>query len=292
MRCEGPPFEFPGEAAADKRPPSRTSGLQARQGAAHFALPRISVSEYSSSAPPAGGNAASDFRLEARIKGRRYARAQSAGTSTVIATPSSVTRWQPQCCARKSAALGASLGVGPAPPVVCQAGPATPLPAPFLRGTAPPCSNLPAIPPHLRREESRQKCSGQAGHSRPHPLPAVGADSVGIPLRCTRHRLRRGDSARPDGREPSTFDPGMGRSVPDPGGSLPTHNVGLFRCSREPCVSLPRRSRARRPSRCQTPSGATLHFVPRPWLLGDSKPGCRPDGFKNGNDITRITDPP
>ena len=242
MRCEGPPFEFPGEAAADKRPPSRTSGLQARQGAAHFALPRISVSEYSSSAPPAGGNAASDFRLEARIKGRRYARAQSAGTSTVIATPSSVTRWQPQCCARKSAALGASLGVGPAPPVVCQAGPATPLPAPFLRGTAPPCSNLPAIPPHLRREESRQKCSGQAGHSRPHPLPAVGADSAGIPLRCTRHRLRRGDSARPDGREPSTFDPGMGRSVPGPGGSLPTHNVGLFRCSREPCVSLPRRS--------------------------------------------------
>lgn len=136
------------------------------------------------------------------------------------------------------------------------------------------------------------KPSGQAGHSRPHPLPAVGADSVGIPLRCTRHRLRRGYSARPDGREPSTFDPGMGRSVPGPGGSLPTHSAGLFRCSREPCVSLPRRSRARRPSRCQTPSGATLHFVPRPWLLGDSKPGCRPDGIKNGNDITRITDPP
>ena len=95
MRCEGPPFEFPGEAAADKRPPSRTSGLQARQGAAHFALSRISVSEYSSSAPPAGGKAASDFRLEARIKGRRYVRAQSAGTSNVCATPPSVTRWQP-----------------------------------------------------------------------------------------------------------------------------------------------------------------------------------------------------
>ena len=39
MRCEGPTFEFPGEAAEDKRPPSRTSGLQARQGAAHFAHP-------------------------------------------------------------------------------------------------------------------------------------------------------------------------------------------------------------------------------------------------------------
>ena len=186
-RCEGPPFEFPGEAAADKRPPSRTSGLQARQGAAHFALPRISVGGYSCSAPPAGGKAASDFRLEARIKGRRYARAQSAGTSTVSATPPSVTRWQPQCCTRKSAALGASLGVGPAPPVVCQAGPATPLPAPFLRGTAPPCSNLPAIPPHLCRDESRQKCSGQAGHSRPHPLPAVGADSVSHRRSALRH---------------------------------------------------------------------------------------------------------
>ena len=136
------------------------------------------------------------------------------------------------------------------------------------------------------------KPSGQAGHSRPLPLPAVGADSVGIPLRCTRHRLRRGHGARPDGHERFPFDPAMGRSGPGPGGSLPTHNVGLFRCSREPCVSLPRRSRARRPPLCQTPSGATLHFVPRPWLRGDSKPGCRPDGIKNGNDITRITDPP
>ena len=303
MRRERPPFECPREAAADKRPPSRTSGLQAHQGAAHCALPRISVGGSSSSAPPAGGTAASDFRLEARIKGRRYARAQSAGTSTVSASPPSVSRWGPRCSAGKSAALGASLRGGPAPPVVWQDEPATPLPAPFLRGTASPCHHLPAIPPHLRREESRRKCSGQAGHSRPHPLPAVGADSVSHrrsalrhsppPSSCAAcHRLRRGHSARPDGREPSTFGPGMGRSVPDPGGSLPTHNVGLFRCSREPCVSLPRRSRARRPSRCQTPSGATLHCVPRPWSLGDSKPGCRPDGIKNGNDITRITDPP
>ncbi len=181
MRCEGPPFEFPGEAAADKRPPSRTSGLQARQGAAHFALPRISVSGYSSSAPPAGGTAASDFRLEARIKGRRYARAQSAGTSTVIATPSSVTRWEPQCCAGKSAALGASLGVGPAPPVVCQAEPATPLPAPFLRGTAPPCSYLPAIPPGLVSfppcARSSLRC-GPCSSPKPQSLPGRQGTAV------------------------------------------------------------------------------------------------------------------
>ena len=53
----------------------------------------------------------------------------------------------------------------------------------------------------------------------------------------------------------------VGRSGPGPVGSLPTHSVGLFRCSREPCVSLPRRSRARRPSRCQTASRATLHSL-------------------------------
>ena len=53
----------------------------------------------------------------------------------------------------------------------------------------------------------------------------------------------------------------LGRSGPGPGGRLPSHNVGLFRCSREPCVSLPRRSRARRPSRFQTASRATLHSL-------------------------------
>ena len=297
MRCEGPPFEFPGEAAADKRPPSRTSGLQARQGAAHFALPRISVSEYSSSAPPAGGNAASDFRLEARIKGRRYARAQNATPQNVSASPPSVTRWQPQCSAGKSAALGASLGVGPAPPVVCQAEPATPLPAPFLRGTAPPCSNLPAIPPHLRREESRRKCSGQAGSGPPVRWrrqcqssqicsPAfASAQLLRCPpqtarfpphqRRCLCASVRRSVPVRGDRRathqRPLALTP-LSRSGSGPVGRLPSHNVGLFRCSREPCVSLPRRSRARRPSRCQTPSGATLHFVPRPMALADSQP--------------------
>jgi len=53
----------------------------------------------------------------------------------------------------------------------------------------------------------------------------------------------------------------LGRSGPGPGGRLPSHNVGLFRCSREPKVSLPRRSRARRPTRCQTASRATLHSL-------------------------------
>ena len=38
VSCEPSTTELPGEAAAGERPPSRTSGLQARQGAAHFAL--------------------------------------------------------------------------------------------------------------------------------------------------------------------------------------------------------------------------------------------------------------
>ena len=39
----------------------------------------------------------------------------------------------------------------------------------------------------------------------------------------------------------------LGRPGPGRGGRLPTLRAGLFRCSREPSVSLPRRSRARRP---------------------------------------------
>ena len=69
-RCEGPAFELPGEAAEDKQPPSRTSGLQARQGAAHFAHLRGTVSASSGIATPAVGTAASDFRFEARIRGQ------------------------------------------------------------------------------------------------------------------------------------------------------------------------------------------------------------------------------
>ena len=42
--------------------------------------------------------------------------------------------------------------------------------------------------------------------------------------------------------------PGSGR-----GGRLPPLHVGLFRCSREPEVSLPRRSRARRPHTARPP---------------------------------------
>ena len=63
------------------------------------------------------------------------------------------------------------------------------------------------------------------------------------------------------GRGRCSFDLAMGRSGPGPGGRLSALRAGLFRCSREPCVSLPRRSRARRPHLFQTASGATLHSL-------------------------------
>jgi len=124
----------------------------------------------------------------------------------------------------------------------------------------------------------RRGCRPAPAHSVRQPLRPSARDlSLGLrpllqslapvlrhclpPSHAARHPLRRRLGARPDGQERLTFDPAVGRSGPGPGESLPAHNVGLFRCSREPCVSLPRRSRARRPPRCQTLSGATLHSL-------------------------------
>ena len=56
----------------------------------------------------------------------------------------------------------------------------------------------------------------------------------------------REDRCTPHHRHPALTR--LGRPGPGPGGRLPSHIVGLFRCSREPEVSLPRRSRARRPT--------------------------------------------
>ena len=146
--------------------------------------------------------------------------------------------------------------------------------------------NLAAIPPGLCREESRQKPSGQPGGSRPgcwrrqcqSSLQGIKTFGLAALPRCQpqtapvpphqRRRLSasirrivpvRGNRHTP--HHPHLALTPLGRPGPGPGGRLPPHNVGLFRCSREPCVSLPRRSRARRPSRCQTASGATLHSL-------------------------------
>ena len=107
-------------------------------------------------------------------------------------------------------------------------------------------SRLPALPARIPRRPS------STAPERTHQRSRVGASNRRIvPVRGNRHTpLHRHLALTP-----------VGRSGPGPGGRLPSHNVGLFRCSREPCVSLPRRSRARRPSRCQTASRATLHSL-------------------------------
>jgi len=146
--------------------------------------------------------------------------------------------------------------------------------------------NLAAIPPGLCREESRQKPSGRPGSSRPGcrrrqcQSSFQGIKTFGLAAlpRCQpqtapvlphqRRRLSasirrivpvRGNRHTPHQHRCRAHK--VGRPGPGPGGRLPSHNVGLFRCSREPYVSLPRRSRARRPSRCQTASRATLHSL-------------------------------
>ena len=112
-QCEGYLFELPGDAPPGNEPPSRTSGLQARQGAQHFAQPSWDRHQDSGSASPAVGIAARDFRFAARrginckfvgAKCRHEYRHQD---STVI------TRFQPQCYASNLAGRAAKLRVGP-----------------------------------------------------------------------------------------------------------------------------------------------------------------------------------
>ena len=146
--------------------------------------------------------------------------------------------------------------------------------------------NLAAIPPGLCREESRQKPSGQPGHGRPgrwrrqcqSSLRGIKTFGLAAPPRCQpqtarfhphqrcclRASIRRSVPVRENRCTPhqrQCVAHTVSRSGSGPGGRLPSHIVGLFRCSREPKVSLPRRSRARRPHTCQTASRATLHSL-------------------------------
>ena len=165
MRCEGPTFELPGEAAADKQLPSGATRAPARRGAAHFA----------------GRKVPGTFSVS------RYSTIWSSLSVSVL-------------CG-KSAALGASLGVGPASKVVCRSKSATPPSSPFLLGTASPWSNLAAIPPGI----VSLRLDGSVSQSLPGvqdtAVPAVGADSVSHRrsvrqhtspprIRAASHRLR------------------------------------------------------------------------------------------------------
>ena len=170
----------------------------------------------------------------------------------------------------QSNALGASLGVGPAQKVSSRDKPASSPFAPFLLGTASPCYHLAASPPHLRRGKPRRKCSGRPGGSRSGCWRRHCQFGLRT-SRCPNHQRLRG-SARISvvasyfyskvstcSRRPSCPARTLvrrsqgGPSRPRPVRPSATHSVGLFRCSREPKVSLPRRSRARRPHAARPP---------------------------------------
>ena len=97
----------------------------------------------------------------------RYSWAQSATTRTVINLRRPGARWQPQCSASSPPPY--------APPVLGRLSQLLLLPgqATSRRVTAcgsavrSACLSPAAIPPHLCRDESRQKCSGQPGYGRP-----------------------------------------------------------------------------------------------------------------------------
>ena len=101
----------------------------------------------------------------------------------------------------ESAALGASLGVGPALKVVCRSKSATPPSSPCLLGTASPWLNLAAIPPGLASFLPASKKPQSLPGVQDTAAPAVGADSVSHRrsvrqltspprIRAASHRLR------------------------------------------------------------------------------------------------------
>ena len=108
VRCEGYPFELPGEAAAGKALPAGRDHPSLKPGAPHFARGYISVS------------ASSGAQSAAPHHQHQY--------STDRSPPGASAQFE------QPAALIASLGVGPAPYIGSPAELASPCPAPFLRG--------------------------------------------------------------------------------------------------------------------------------------------------------------
>ena len=117
--------------------------------------------------------------------------------SVINTRPPSPASTRKQC--QHPAALGASLGVGPAPKAVCQNESATPPLAPFLRGTAPPCVYLWAL---FRHTSAGKNPARSVAGTQSAADPAAGADSVSHRrsvrqltspprIRAASHRLRR-----------------------------------------------------------------------------------------------------
>lgn len=193
----------------------------------------------------------------------------------------------------------ASLRVGPPPNINWQDKPASPYLAPSLQGISfssgryssrhctPGAINvfalaLTVIPGSRAAEPSGHPESGPSGRWRSRSWlslrPSVGPYA---PL-CSSGALGQPAppapvgtlSARPSAKNPSLRgNLALGRSVPCGVESLPTPRAfGL---------SFPRK----------TLSAAALHYVPRPWLLGDSKTGNRSNSIRKENGVPRPADP-
>ena len=91
-------------------------------------------------------------------------------------------------------------------------------------------------------------------------------------------RRSQGGPFRPRPRRPSAFP--QRRSLPLFQGALRLPSTAL---QSPPTLTLPDRLQGHAP---------LASLVPRPWSLGDSKPGIRPNRIKEKNVITRITGPP
>lgn len=145
------------------------------------------------------------------------------------------------------------------------------------------CLSPAAIPPHLCRDESRQKCSGQPGYGRPGRWRR----------QCQSSRLCSPAfaSAQNPRCPPQTAPEGRCQASPSTPFCYSTVGDGPFRPRpRRPSAHPHRRSLPLLQGACSLPSaalqcppphtsrpppGPTLHCVPRPWWFGDSKPGSR-----------------
>ena len=164
MQCGGPTFEFPGEAAEDKRPPSRTSGLQARQGAAHFAHPswerqcqfgqRSTRGRINRPRLPLGGS----YHHQGGVRGRKV-------QSRIPSVPCEGREPAGSRSAVRAVLRLTHLRCWVAPGRDSSSSAGSVRRVPSLHSAVE--FNLAAIPPHLCRGKPRQKCSGQQGHSRP-----------------------------------------------------------------------------------------------------------------------------
>ena len=300
MSCGRPTFELPGDAPPGcSGPPSRTSGLQARQGAQHFAhLRRTGIkipAPLQQSSPGTSPRRPlppllSSLRRQVVCVGAKCNAFDRRQVSTVL------SRVQPQCRAGSLAGRAAKLRVGPVPntssadklPRKClclflqgKAGQARPWlsPARYSSATLPgrsPSKMLRAAGVRPLKGRWRRQCRDK---------PAT--DCAGTPASTSRPSasIRR---AVPASEVPFYLAPAsvrrsqVGRSGPGPGGRLSAAlSVGLGRglgAQGLPALAPPKPARG---SHSRPPPGPTLRYASGPWSLADLQAGPAPNASSN-----------